>query len=89
MDKRFEALFGASTPEKKEAIEAAKIEMDARKLRKELSFFHCRIPDWRGQGGMVEFWINDDGSFETEDTRLDDTKIRDGVESLLRIKKHE
>jgi hypothetical protein len=35
--------------------------------RKNNSNFICRIPDWTGQGGMVEFWINSDNTFESED----------------------
>jgi hypothetical protein len=64
---------------KNEAAEAAK----QKEERKNKSKFLCRIPDWTGQGGMVEFWINDDNSFETIDSRINDSDIRDGLKALI------
>lgn len=32
---------------------------------------------------MLEFWINEDGTFETEDNRIDDRMIRESIERLL------
>jgi len=78
---KFDSLFGHFTKEQK--AEAEK-EYDAKQERKEKSFFHCRIPDWTGQGGMVEFWINDDNSFESDDSRIQDKEIREGIKKLLR-----
>jgi hypothetical protein len=46
--------------------------LDAKKARKESSHFQCALPDWTGQGGMVHFWQNADGSFESLDSRIID-----------------
>lgn len=78
---KFDALFSEIT---EEAKAEAKIRIAEKQNRKNNSFFHCRIPDWQGQGGMVEFWINNDGTYESDDTRLDDSKIRDGIAAMLR-----
>jgi len=53
-------------------------------IRKESSLTLCKVPDYR-QGGMIEFWINEDGSFETEDSRMNDGYIREQLEKLLRF----
>ena len=77
-------MFGNLTDE--EYAEMTKEGQQKRKEmleRKEKSFYHCRIPDWTGQGGMVEFWINEDNSFESEDSRIQDKEIREGIEKLL------
>lgn len=63
--------------------------MEARKAREEkakrkaASFWHCRIPYCLDGGGMLEFWINTDGTFEAEDNRIDDRMIRECIERLL------
>ena len=78
-NKKLNTLFGHISDE---AMETGKIEMNERSKRKSDSLFDCRIPDWTGNGGMVDFWINDDGTFESEDSRIDDDKI--SVSAYLR-----
>ena len=78
--RKFDSLFGHITEEQKAE---AKKEYEAKQERKQKSFYHCSIPDWNGQGGMIEFWINEDNSFESEDSRIQDKEIREGIEKLL------
>lgn len=47
--------------------------------RHDASQFHCCIPDWTGQGGMQRFWVNEDGTYESMDSRNDDAEIRRGL----------
>jgi hypothetical protein len=77
--KKFDALFSGIT---EEAKAEAKVRIAEKQERKNASLFHCRIPDWRGQGGMVEFWINNDGTYEADDAN--DSKIRDGIAAMLK-----
>jgi len=73
-------MFGNLTDE--EYAEMTKEGQQKRKEmleRKEKSPWHFRIPDWTGQGGTIEFWVNDDGSFESEDSRIQDREIRKGI----------
>ena len=83
MDNKFKSVFGEMTEAKKQVIEEARQERGEKLIRKESSLTLCKIPDYR-QGGMIEFWINKDGSFETEDSRMDDRCIREQIEKLLR-----
>lgn len=76
-------LGGLSADERVEARAQALKARAARAKRKAESYEHCRIPDWTGTGGMVQFWVNDDGTFEVEDGRFSDKDIREGIERLL------
>ena len=67
-----------------EALEDARLKREEKLRRKVSSYFHCAIPDWTGSGGMVHFWINDDGSFECEDSRIDDAMIREGIKRFAK-----
>jgi hypothetical protein len=76
-------IFGNLTDEEYEQMKVQAQEKKEKMLkRKEKSFYHCRIPDWTGQGGMVDFWINEDGTFESEDSRIQDKEIRNGVKKF-------
>lgn len=68
-------MFGISN----EAIEEAKVKREQMLARKAASHYHCAIPDWTGQGGMCRFWINVDGSYESEDSRINESMIREGI----------
>ncbi len=56
MNEKSLAAWGIS----EEAIAEARAKQNAKAQRKAQSFQHCRIPDWTGSGGMVDFWINQD-----------------------------
>jgi|WetSurSiteA1Bulk_404760.scaffolds.fasta_scaffold09962_2 hypothetical protein len=78
-------IFGhLSDDEFAQAQKEAREEQNAREERKNKSLCHYAIPDWQGQGGMVEFWLNSDGAYECMDTRIDDAKIRDGIRAFAR-----
>lgn len=79
---KFKSVFGELTEDRKEAIKQAEINRIKMLKRKEKSFYHCRIPDWTGEGGMREFWVNKDGSFESEDSRIQDKEIRKGIKKF-------
>lgn len=79
----FRGMFkNLSDEEYKKIIEKAQENRKEMLERKKKSLYHCRIPDWTGQGGMVNFWINDDGSFESEDSRIQDKEIRMGIKKF-------
>ena len=77
----FETLFGHYTEDE---VAESKQRWDAKMLRKSNSPFQCRIPNYPEVGGMIEFWINDDGTFECEDSRINHDKIRNLVKELLK-----
>ncbi len=60
-------------------LKEIRIECLKKEMRRAKSNWHCSIPDWTGSGGMVDFWINDDGTYECMDSRIDDQKIREGI----------
>jgi hypothetical protein len=81
----FRGFYSNLSDTEYEKLMADSIQKAAEKqARKEASKFQCRIPDWTGQGGMVEFWINEDNTFECEDSRINDSMIREGLLSLAR-----
>ena len=55
---------------------------DERAARRDASQVRCSLPDWTGQGGIVEFWQNADGSYELMHIRVSDGEIRDGMRAL-------
>lgn len=55
---------------------------DERAARRDASQVRCSLPDWTGQGGIVEFWQNADGSYESMDSLVGDDEIRDGMRIL-------
>jgi len=80
MDK-FKSIFGEMTPERKAAIEESRVEREERLQRKQASLWHFRIPS--NTDGCIEFWYNnnkDKAYFESEDTRLTDSKVRDIIQ---------
>jgi hypothetical protein len=79
---KFKSVFGELTEERKEAIRQVEVKKAERLKRKRNSQFCCIIPDWTGEGGMREFWINEDGSFESEDDRIQDREIRRGIKKF-------
>ena len=79
MDSKFNSVFGNVSTK---AENKAKAEQAEKLLRKEKSLWHFKIPDWLGEGGTREFWMNSDGTYESEDNRIDDTKIRDGIRAF-------
>lgn len=82
----FRKMFGNLTDEEYERMrKKSQKEYTEKQARKVNSPFHCRIPDWTEQGGMVEFWINEDNSFECEDSRISDSNIRDGLLILANL----
>jgi hypothetical protein len=75
----------------KEETEELIQKMEAKEERKNKSYWHCRIPAWYSgnSGGMMEFWINDDGkniTFESDDSRINDELIRETLQILLEVK---
>lgn len=72
---KYESLFGTLSESN---ITDAEIEREALLERKASSLFQYCIPDY-WQGGKINFWMNQDGTYETEDSRIDDTKIRDAI----------
>lgn len=80
---QYASIFNIREEAFQEAVAEARQAREERMKRKAASFWHCRIPDWTGQGGMVEFWINEDGTFETDDGHIDDRMIREGIARLL------
>jgi hypothetical protein len=40
------------------------------------------LPNWYGEGGTIEVWINNDNSFECMDNRIVDADIRSAMISL-------
>ena len=77
-------LLGEMTPEKKEALAEAKQRLLKKEARKKSSLWHFVIPDWTGQGGTVSIWANNDGSFESDDSRIGDKEIREGIKIFAR-----
>lgn len=67
--------------ELEKALEESRIERDSRLKRKEKSQLHCLIPDWTGNGGMVNFWINGDGTLESEN--YNDGEIKDLLKKFI------
>lgn len=77
MDKELREMMGNLSDEEFNRItNNAKENLKQQQIRKGKSKFVCRIPDWIEQGGMIEFWINEDGSFETMDSRINDSDMR-------------
>lgn len=62
---------------------------DERSARREASQYLCSIPDWTGQGGMVHFWQNADGSYESLDSRIVDSEIREGLSAAAKSRINE
>ena len=79
MSNKFESVFGKTSSLHQQAQDEKKKEREEMLKRKSESSFLCQIPDWTGQGGVLEFWINKDGTFESEDTRLSSEDIKDGI----------
>ena len=81
MEDMFREMMGNLTDEEyAEVMAKGKKEYAEKMQRKSESKFQCRIPDWTDCGGMVSFWINDNGTFEAE--RHSDKDIRKGLISL-------
>jgi hypothetical protein len=77
MNDKFKNIFGNYTDKQKSEF---KKEHEERLKRQRKSLLHCKIPDWTEQGGMVEFWINKDNTFESMDSRFDNERIKQGIE---------
>lgn len=77
------SYFGEATTI--EMLTDARNKMLQREVRRQKSFYHCTIPDWTGSGGMVDFWINDDGTYECMDSRIGDAEIRQGIAAFANM----
>ena len=53
--------------------------VEERTARRDASQLVCVLPDWTGHGGVVQFWLNPDGTYGSMDSRIDDKEIRRGM----------
>lgn len=81
-----EMMGNLTNEEYDKVIAEAKTNRINKENRKNNSNTICKIPDWTGQGGMVEFWINDDNKFEAES--FTHKQICQGLEILLQEAKY-
>jgi hypothetical protein len=81
MNDKFKNIFGNYTDKQKSEF---KKEHEEKLKRKEKSLLHCKIPDWTDQGGIVEFWINKDNTFESMNSRFDNERIKKGIEMFYK-----